>query len=38
VARGFGGGGHTEAAGCELEGSLDDVEARVLDRIAEALA
>ena len=37
VARSFAGGGHVEAAGCEVEGSIEDVESRVLARIVEVL-
>lgn len=33
VAREFGGGGHAEAAGCETQGDLDAVEAKVLDAL-----
>jgi phosphoesterase RecJ-like protein len=34
VARSFGGGGHKNASGCTLEGSLDGVRARILERMA----
>ena len=37
ICKKFGGGGHKEAAGCTLEGPLDDVKARLLSVIAEAL-
>jgi len=37
VARSFGGGGHVEAAGCEVPGAIEDVESRVLARIVEVL-
>jgi len=37
IAARFGGGGHANAAGCTVEGSLDEVTARVLGAIAEAL-
>ncbi len=33
----FGGGGHVKAAGCSLEGSLDDVKLRLLSGIAPAM-
>ena len=38
VAQHFGGGGHAEAAGCELKGGLDDVEERVVARIVEQIS
>ena len=38
VARGFGGGGHKNASGCTLEGPLDGVRARILDRMTPELA
>ena len=38
VARQFGGGGHKAAAGAFLEGTLDDVQGRVLPVVREALA
>ena len=38
VAREFGGGGHKAAAGGFLEGTLDDVQSRVLPVVREALA
>jgi bifunctional oligoribonuclease and PAP phosphatase NrnA len=31
IARGFGGGGHKNAAGCTLTGSFDDIRSRILD-------
>lgn len=34
IARDFGGGGHRNASGCTLEGSYDDVRARILARLA----
>lgn len=34
----FGGGGHTNAAGCTLTGALDDVTAKLLDAVGGALA
>jgi len=38
VARAFGGGGHREAAGCIVEGALDEVERRVIEQLAKTLA
>lgn len=38
LAREFGGGGHKAAAGAFLEGSLNEVQARVLPRVREALS
>jgi bifunctional oligoribonuclease and PAP phosphatase NrnA len=38
VARSFGGGGHKNASGCTLEGPLDSVRARVLERVAPEVA
>ncbi|SMP51056.1 phosphoesterase RecJ domain-containing protein [Neorhodopirellula lusitana] len=38
VAQQFGGGGHKAAAGAFLEGTLDDVQGRVLPVVREALA
>jgi phosphoesterase RecJ-like protein len=38
VARGFGGGGHKNASGCTLTGSLEDVKARVLKRLGPEVA
>jgi phosphoesterase RecJ-like protein len=38
VARGFGGGGHKNAAGCTLAGDLASVRARVLERVAPEVA
>lgn len=37
VAGFFGGGGHARAAGCTVAGARDEVERRVLERVAEAL-
>lgn len=37
LAREYGGGGHKAAAGAFLEGSLNDVQARVLPRVREAI-
>ncbi|MFA5142734.1 MAG: bifunctional oligoribonuclease/PAP phosphatase NrnA [Candidatus Omnitrophota bacterium] len=37
IASFFNGGGHVKASGCIVEGSLPDVEKKVLDRIEEAL-
>lgn len=37
ICRKFGGGGHVKAAGCTLEGELDDVKRRLLSGIAPAL-
>jgi phosphoesterase RecJ-like protein len=34
VARGFGGGGHKNASGCTLHGSLEDVRASILAQLA----
>lgn len=33
----FGGGGHPRAAGCTLEGNLDEVKARLLEAVSETL-
>ena len=33
----FGGGGHIRAAGCEIEGTLEEVKSRVLDAVRETL-
>jgi phosphoesterase RecJ-like protein len=38
VARGFGGGGHKNASGCTLEGPLESVRARILERMAPEVA
>jgi phosphoesterase RecJ-like protein len=38
VARSFGGGGHKNAAGCTLEGPLDSVRARILERVSPEVA
>jgi len=38
IASYFGGGGHTKASGCMFEGSLAEVEKRVLDKVEEILA
>jgi phosphoesterase RecJ-like protein len=37
VAERFGGGGHALACGCELDGTLDEVQALVLDALREVL-
>jgi phosphoesterase RecJ-like protein len=37
VAGLFGGGGHTKAAGCSLEGSLAEAKAKVLEALAKAM-
>ncbi|MBN2453579.1 MAG: bifunctional oligoribonuclease/PAP phosphatase NrnA [Candidatus Omnitrophica bacterium] len=37
IASFFGGGGHIKASGCVLEGSIGDVEARVIARVEEEL-
>ena len=37
LAAAFGGGGHPRAAGCLVEGTLEDVEMRVIDTCARAL-
>jgi phosphoesterase RecJ-like protein len=38
VARAFGGGGHRNAAGCTIAGTLDDVRSRVLARLRPEIA
>jgi phosphoesterase RecJ-like protein len=38
IAGRFGGGGHENAAGCTVTGSLDDATATVLAAVREALA
>jgi phosphoesterase RecJ-like protein len=38
VARGFGGGGHRNAAGCTLQGSLESVRERIVERLAPEVA
>jgi phosphoesterase RecJ-like protein len=38
VARSFGGGGHKNASGCTLEGPLDSVRARILERVSPEVA
>lgn len=38
IASFFGGGGHMKASGCMIDGTLADVEARVLDKVEETLA
>jgi phosphoesterase RecJ-like protein len=35
--KGFGGGGHIRAAGCEIEGTLEEVKSRVLGAVEAAL-
>lgn len=35
--RNFGGGGHIRAAGCEIEGTLEEVKQKVLDAVKSAL-
>ena len=37
IAEGFGGGGHRKAAGCTLEGSLEDAKKKMFGAIEEAL-
>lgn len=37
ICSGFGGGGHAAAAGCELNGSLDEVKAAIVKAVGEAL-
>ncbi len=37
IARGFGGGGHSNAAGARIPGTLDEVKGIVVERIAEAV-
>ncbi len=38
VAAAFGGGGHHDAAGCELDAPIDETERRILDQIRRAVA
>jgi bifunctional oligoribonuclease and PAP phosphatase NrnA len=38
VARGFGGGGHRNASGCTLQGPLDSVRERIVERLAPEVA
>lgn len=38
IASHFGGGGHTKASGCMLEGTLADVEQKVINKVEETLA
>ena len=33
----FGGGGHIRAAGCEIQGTLDEVKAKLLERAEQVL-
>lgn len=33
----FGGGGHTRAAGCQLEGELEEIKMRILNKIEESI-
>lgn len=35
--QGFGGGGHIRASGCEIQGSLEEVKQKLLDRITEEI-
>ncbi|MCD4829709.1 MAG: DHH family phosphoesterase [Candidatus Cloacimonetes bacterium] len=37
IARLYGGGGHTRAAGCEMSGSLDDIQATIYRHLEEQL-
>ena len=37
ICQKFGGGGHVKAAGCTLEGPLDDVKLRLLSAVAPAM-
>lgn len=37
IARGFGGGGHARAAGARIEGTIENVEQLVVDRLTQAL-
>ncbi|HEU4965099.1 MAG TPA: bifunctional oligoribonuclease/PAP phosphatase NrnA [Bacilli bacterium] len=37
IAVEFGGGGHARAAGCTVEGTIEEIEPRVIDRIKQAL-
>lgn len=37
IARGFGGGGHARAAGARIEGTIEDVEQLVVQRLTDAL-
>jgi phosphoesterase RecJ-like protein len=36
-SRAFGGGGHPNAAGCTLEGSIDNIVKTVIDELIKAL-
>ena len=38
LARGFGGGGHRNASGCTLQGSLESVRDRIVERLAPEVA
>ena len=38
IAKRLGGGGHEQAAGCELEGNLDNAKAAVLAEVEKELA
>ena len=37
IAESHGGGGHKNAAGCRVEGDWDDLEARLMSELAEAV-
>ena len=37
IAQEFGGGGHARASGCTVEGDIDDIAKRVIDRVEQAL-
>ena len=37
LAQGFGGGGHVKAAGCTIEGNIEDVISRILEAIQNRL-
>ena len=37
IASAFGGGGHVKASGCIVDGSLGEVEKKVLDKVEEVL-
>jgi len=37
VAAGFGGGGHTNAAGCAINGDLSEIESQVASAVADEL-
>ena len=37
IAEGFGGGGHKKAAGCSIDGTLEEVKKRMFGAVEEAL-